>query len=213
MGPVLRASASALPFIEIALFGVMAWQFGVAVTLLFVVMSAVLGAVLIRLLGNAMLAQVRLALVRRESPEEAVFDAACVLMAGVLFIIPGILTDLLALLILLLRPLRHAIGIQMWRRVAKSPYPPPKPAVVIDAEFSDVPEPPAPRAPSRPAPGRAEPAPPPRVEAPPPKPPPRPEPRPEPPTIDMPKLEPTADAPVPRLGKPTRSRRKPPPPT
>src|SRR5262252_10200130 len=115
MVAVLRILPIALPLAEILVLIAVADQIGVAWTLLALALSAVLGVVVIRVLGAASLAQLRDALARREPPAGALVRGACVLIAGMLLIVPGFLSDIVALL-LLIPPVRATLIGALWRR-------------------------------------------------------------------------------------------------
>jgi UPF0716 protein FxsA len=74
---------------------------GVALTLLAVLGSAFLGLWLIRRSGLDMIGRLRLALAQGQEPGHSLVDGACFVAAGLLLILPGFLSDLLALLLIL----------------------------------------------------------------------------------------------------------------
>ena len=107
-------------FAEIAAFVAVGRAIGVLATLALTAASMLAGGILVRVLGVDALRRAEASLARGESPVGAVFDAAAVALAGVLLILPGFLSDGLALL-LLIRPLRNFFGALLWRRLQASP--------------------------------------------------------------------------------------------
>lgn len=142
----------ALPLAEIAAFVLVGGEIGVLATLAWVVLAILLGAALLRDQPMRAVVETRAAVARREPPARPLFDALCRTIAGILLIVPGFVTDALALL-LLLPPLRGAL----YRAIAGStrarmsvkvsglddPDPPgPRRPQVIEGEFTEVVEPP-----------------------------------------------------------------------
>jgi UPF0716 protein FxsA len=70
-------------------------------TILLVVMTAVLGALLARLQGLRTLRQIQLSLSQGQIPAEELIDGVLILFGGILLVMPGVLTDLFALVLLL----------------------------------------------------------------------------------------------------------------
>src|SRR5262245_35669888 len=105
-----------LPLAEIAVFVCVGSAIGVFATLGLVLLAGIAGIAILRLQGLATLRRVRTALDRGEVPGAALFDGACLVFAGLLLIIPGFLTDAVALL-LLIPPLRATLRGWMARRL------------------------------------------------------------------------------------------------
>jgi UPF0716 protein FxsA len=143
MVAVLRAFSIVVPLAEILILIVVADQIGIGWTLLALAVSALAGVIVIRVLGAASLAELRAALARREPPAGALVRGACVLLAGMLLILPGFLSDVVALL-LLLPPTRAALVGTLWRRRRDAGARRKDGAMVIDGEYREVPpEPPS----------------------------------------------------------------------
>ena len=70
-------------------------------TLLLVLMTTVLGALLARLQGLRTLRQIQLSLSQGQIPAEGLIDGVLILFGGILLVMPGVLTDLFALVLLL----------------------------------------------------------------------------------------------------------------
>lgn len=128
-------------FAEIATFIAVGKAIGVLGTLALILLGMVGGLMLVKVLGIDALRRAEASLARGESPAGAVFDAACVAFAGVLFAIPGFLSDILAVL-LLIRPLRRWLGGSLWRGLQASPnvrmWKHPSGATVVEGEFVEV---------------------------------------------------------------------------
>jgi UPF0716 protein FxsA len=126
-----------LPVIEIALFIEIGGLIGLWPTLLLVVLSAMLGSALIRRQGIGAVLALRSSLSDLRHPSGPLFDRAMILLAGVLLLIPGFLTDALGLA-LLVPPLRVALYRALQRRLAvarRAPARRPAKAYVIEGEF------------------------------------------------------------------------------
>lgn len=98
-----------IPIVEIALFIQAGELIGVWPTLALVVVTAIVGAGLLRLQGLHTLARARESLDRGELPVGEVFTGLCLLAAGALLITPGFFTDTLGLL-LFVPAIQRAIG-------------------------------------------------------------------------------------------------------
>ena len=96
----------ALPLIEIALFIAIGGQIGVGTTLLLIVLGAMLGVTILRGQQARALAMMQGGL--RIDPGSFLAQGAFRVLAGILLILPGFLTDALGLL-LLVPPLQRAL--------------------------------------------------------------------------------------------------------
>lgn len=105
-----------LPIAEIAAFIEVGDWIGAGPTVGLVILSAILGSVLIRWQGLSVLKRAQEAAERGESPVGAVFEGFCIVVAGLLLIIPGFLTDIVGLL-LFVRPIRNALGRWLFDRM------------------------------------------------------------------------------------------------
>lgn len=110
-----------LPIAEIYAFIEVGGRIGAGWTLLWVVASAVMGVWLLRWHGMSTMQRVQAAMLRGELPARAMLDGTLLFFSAVLLIIPGFITDLLGLL-LLLPPLRWLLLRRFARRFA--PFPP-----------------------------------------------------------------------------------------
>lgn len=107
----------AVPILEIVVFLQVGDWIGLLPTVGLIVATAVGGMALLRWQGLSLLTQARASLARGEPPVQAVFDGVCLLIAGVLMLTPGFITDLLAL-VLMIPPGRRLIraGLGAWLR-------------------------------------------------------------------------------------------------
>jgi len=83
----------ATPLIEIAVFIKVGGWLGLWPTLALVILTAVAGTWVLRRQGFETLRRARLALDRGEVPVNEVIDGVCLLLAGVLLLTPGFVTD------------------------------------------------------------------------------------------------------------------------
>lgn len=113
-----------LPMVEIYVLIQVGHQIGALWTIALLIAVAALGSALLRLQGLATLANVRAAMARGELPTEAILEGLVLLVAGVLMVTPGFVTDIAGLLCLL-PPLRRAIaralGAGLMMRVQRAP--------------------------------------------------------------------------------------------
>ena len=90
-----------IPFIEIYLLIKIGSYLGALNTVLIVILTAFLGALLARYQGFQTMLKVRESLERGEMPAEELLDALLILLAGIVLLTPGFLTDLAGLMILI----------------------------------------------------------------------------------------------------------------
>lgn len=121
----------ALPVIEIWLWVRSADWIGVLPTIMVSVGAVMIGMAILRRQGLATLLDARARLDRGEMPMEAAFDGLCLAAAGFLLLLPGFLTDALALP-LLLPPVRRWLRAWVARRAVVERATPPG---VIDGDF------------------------------------------------------------------------------
>jgi UPF0716 protein FxsA len=117
--PVIPLFLLALPFLEIAGFVVVGQQIGLFYTLALVVAAGVLGAVMLRVQGFGVMTRVRRELDAGGDPSRELAHGAMILLAGVLLLIPGFITDIVGLL-LFLPPIRDAAWRFLRSRVSVS---------------------------------------------------------------------------------------------
>lgn len=132
----------AVPIVEIALFIQVGGLIGVWATLGLVVLSAVLGIVVIRSQGTHAWLEAQRSLAQLRDPSRPLAHGMMLMIAGLLLIVPGFLTDSLGL-VLMLPPVRALLMRQAGRRmrvrsgaaVRREAHRPPYAGGVIDADF------------------------------------------------------------------------------
>jgi UPF0716 protein FxsA len=140
-----------LPVLEVASIVEVSRWVGPVATFLILAASAVFGAFLIRSQGLLAGRRAMDAMRSGVRPEESLIGTGAVMLAGVLFMIPGFVSDVIAL-ILLLPATRLAIWrglapalrgrMRVWRRrddARPSPQRPKRADDPIDVEFTEVP--------------------------------------------------------------------------
>ncbi len=115
MFPRLLLLFTLLPLVELTLLAWFSAQTDWRLTVAFVIGTGVLGAWLIRWQGWRTWRRIQEELARGEMPADAVQDGLLILVAGVLLITPGVLTDAVGLL-LLLPPVRRLVKSRLRRR-------------------------------------------------------------------------------------------------
>ena len=102
-----------IPFIEMLILIKLGQELGFWTTLVIIVITGVVGAALTRMEGIKVIIRIKDQLREGNLPGEELVDALLILIAGVLLITPGLLTDGFGLLILLPR---IRIYIKRWVR-------------------------------------------------------------------------------------------------
>jgi UPF0716 protein FxsA len=90
-----------IPFIEIYFLIKIGSYLGAFNTVIIVILTAFFGALLARYQGFQTMLRVRESLERGEMPAEELIDALLILLAGIVLLTPGFLTDLAGLMILI----------------------------------------------------------------------------------------------------------------
>ena len=90
-----------IPFLEIYLIVKIGSHLGAFNTVMIVILTGFLGALLARFQGFQTMLKVRETLNRGEMPAEELLDALLILMAGIVLLTPGFLTDMAGLMILI----------------------------------------------------------------------------------------------------------------
>lgn len=114
MALLVLALLIGIPLIEIALFIEVGGLIGLWPTIATVILTALIGTALLRQQGMATLQRAQAEMAAQRMPVRELFDGACLLVAGVLLLTPGFLTDA-AGFILLVPPLRRLLGMAVWR--------------------------------------------------------------------------------------------------
>ncbi|MGL4311968.1 MAG: FxsA family protein [Paracoccaceae bacterium] len=141
-----------IPVIEIALFIQVGGLIGLWPTLGLVLLTAIAGAILVRVQGARVMFDLRSALSRLEDPTAPIAHGAMILLAGALLLTPGFFTDTLGIL-LLIPPVRAAVlrfaasrvrvarfdmGGKATRDDGGSPHRPAVDPTIIDADYTEV---------------------------------------------------------------------------
>ncbi|CUW37896.1 putative FxsA cytoplasmic membrane protein [Magnetospirillum sp. XM-1] len=132
--------ALTLPVAEIMVWIHVADSIGGLATVALTVLAILAGSVLLRHGGLGMALEVRARMERGEPPGPAVFDGLCIALAGFLLLLPGFISDGLALL-LMFRPVRVLLLRAVASRVVvanQGPAPQSGPTV-IDGEYEIIP--------------------------------------------------------------------------
>lgn len=98
---ILPLALLVLALVEIAVFIVVGRAIGVAPTLGLVLLAGVAGIVLLRSQGFGVMRRIREDVNAGIMPGDALADGAMILLAGILLIIPGFVTDIVGLLLFL----------------------------------------------------------------------------------------------------------------
>jgi UPF0716 protein FxsA len=130
-----------IPLIELALFIIIGGEIGVGPTLLLVVGAAVLGSFIIQNQGISVLDATRKSLDQGRLPQQSLFETLCNVLGGLLLIIPGFFSDMLAVALLV-----PAVRNYFRRRMARHfNIDMTAQADIIAGEYEIVDEPPPPR--------------------------------------------------------------------
>lgn len=96
-----------VPALEIAVFIVVGQQIGVIATLAMIFVTAVIGSALLRVQGFGLLRRIRNELDEGRIPDRELVHGVMILLAGVLLLTPGFVTDTIGFL-LFIPPIRDA---------------------------------------------------------------------------------------------------------
>ncbi|MBD1557419.1 membrane protein FxsA [Vibrio sp. S9_S30] len=116
MFPILLLLFIAVPIIEIALFIQVGGFLGFWTTIGLVLLTAFVGATLVRSQGLQTLMSVQTRLQQGELPAQQIVEGVMLAVAGVLLLTPGFMTDALGMLVLLPAP-RALIAKQLMSKV------------------------------------------------------------------------------------------------
>ena len=110
------------PLVELAILVYLGTIIGVLYTVLIVVATGILGAVMARHQGLATLSRIRSSIERGTIPSSELFDGALILASGLLLLTPGILTDIVGFAVLVpqtRRIIRRWLGSLIQRRIQR----------------------------------------------------------------------------------------------
>lgn len=143
-----------LPIAEIAGFIVVGGEIGVLATLALIFATSIAGIVLLRIQGIGLLARIRRETELGRVPGREMIHAAMIMLAGILLLIPGFITDLAGLLLFI--PVVRDFGWKLLRgRVVTMPQSGRSQAAashsgrIIDLDESEYDSPPRPDSPWR----------------------------------------------------------------
>jgi UPF0716 protein FxsA len=142
--PVLLALLIAA-VVEVAVLVAVGDAIGVLPTIGLLILASVVGVWLLRREGTRTLGAFRDAVRTRRPPHRELVDGVLIVAAGVLIVVPGFVSDVLALL-LLLPPTRSLVRGRMLRSASRAPAPR-RTGAVVEGEIVDE------RPPGRPASG------------------------------------------------------------
>ncbi|PIT71013.1 FxsA family protein [Bartonella tribocorum] len=91
--------------IEIACFIFVGQEIGILATLSLVILTAIVGVVLLRIQGVSLLKNIQSELIQGRTLEKNILNDACIMLSAILLILPGFVSDLLGIL-LLIKPIR-----------------------------------------------------------------------------------------------------------
>lgn len=112
--PVIPLLFIVLPLAEIAAFVVVGSEIGALATVGLVIVTTFIGAILLRIQGFGALNRIRSAMETGASPGHDMVNGAMIMLAGILLILPGFITDAFGLL-LFIPPVRDLV----WRFLSR----------------------------------------------------------------------------------------------
>ncbi len=111
------------PLLELYVLIEVGSEIGALTTILLSIFTAILGAALVRLQGVSVLLRVQETLARGEAPALEMLEGAVLMMAGVMLLFPGFITDAMGFL-MLVPPLRRSLILALLRHSGRlSPAP------------------------------------------------------------------------------------------
>lgn len=109
----------AIPFLEVLGFIEVGGRIGLPATVVVIVLTAIVGTALLRIQGLGVLKRVRASLNRGEVPVGELFEGLCLLIAGIVFLTPGFVTDAIGAL-LFIPAFRRLLSWWLARRIVAS---------------------------------------------------------------------------------------------
>ncbi len=103
------------PLLELYVLIEVGSEIGALPTILLSIFTAILGAALVRLQGVSVLLRVQQTLARGEAPALEMLEGAVLMMAGVMLLFPGFITDAMGFL-MLVPPLRRRLILAVLRQ-------------------------------------------------------------------------------------------------
>ncbi|WP_254545682.1 FxsA family protein [Halomarina pelagica] len=109
-----------IPLLDILVLVALATRIGAVATVALVVLTALVGLLLVRAEGRHTLRKIQEKLTRGEVPDDEVVDGGLLVASGAFLLTPGIVTDLVGLL-LVLPPTRYSIRLAV-KKFVVTPY-------------------------------------------------------------------------------------------
>lgn len=125
----------AVPLIEIYLLVRIGAHIGALPTVGLVVLTALIGAFLVRIQGLATLAKIRQSMDQGELPAGSLIEGLILLIAGVLLLTPGFFTDTLGFICLMPQTRQRLVRLLVQRFFIRHVRQPESQPVVIEGEF------------------------------------------------------------------------------
>lgn len=147
LGAILLVAFIVVPLAEIAVLIQVGGWIGLMPTLALIILTAVIGTVMLRRQGFAVLTRAQRQLEQGILPVAEVFEGLCLLVAGALLLTPGFITDACGALLLLPAArafLYRRVGHYLERHVVREPGAPPgrpspgQPPPVLNGEYEEV---------------------------------------------------------------------------
>lgn len=88
-----------IPIVEIGTFIAIGGQIGIALTLLMILVTAIIGSILLRVQGLSLIQEIQSKVATGQVPGRALGDGAMILVAGILLLTPGFVTDTIGFLL------------------------------------------------------------------------------------------------------------------
>lgn len=111
-----------VPLLELYLLIYLGSKVGGISTLLVVIMTALLGVQVLRRQGRSAIQQAQTRWRQGQLPTQAILDGAVMLLAGILLVIPGLITDAMGALLLLPQVRSYLIDYITRRMLASYPH-------------------------------------------------------------------------------------------
>lgn len=119
MALILLVAFIALPIIEIAVIIKVGGLIGAWPTVGVIILTAAAGTALVRAQGFQILARAQDSLARGQFPAAEMFEGMNLMVAGLLLLTPGFVTDAFGL-VLLIPPFRRAIAVRIWQMLLRN---------------------------------------------------------------------------------------------
>ena len=119
MAVIIPITLILTPIIEIAVFIALGGEIGIWNTITLIVITAIIGAWLLKTQGLTTLRRAQESLDRHIFPVTELFDGICLLVAGILLLTPGFVTDFMGFL-LFIPPARIALRAWLWAALCRT---------------------------------------------------------------------------------------------